>query len=144
MVAITNAELCHQPGAITAPESSVIVAQPPPAPARRANALVVDSDVKKVQHPTGGVRFWRQAAARSAGPSRRRSRPPPSVAQHDRSANSREFGVMAMISSFGPPRFAGWTAAILLSSATAAFADSADLLQRFNHALQPRSLAEVS
>ena len=51
---------------------------------------------------------------------------------------------MAMISSFGPPRFAGWTAAILLASATTAFADCGDLLQRFNQALEQRSLAEVT
>ena len=49
-----------------------------------------------------------------------------------------------MISSFGPPRFAGWTAAILLASATTAFADCGDLLQRFNQALAQRSLAEVT
>ena len=52
--------------------------------------------------------------------------------------------VMAMISSFGPPRFAGWTAAILLASATTAFADCGDQLQRFNQALAQRSLAEVT
>src|SRR5215471_14624089 len=52
-------------------------------------------------------------------------------------------GVMAMFSSLGPPRFAGWTAAILLASATTAFADWADLLQRCNQALEQRSLAEV-
>jgi outer membrane protein OmpA-like peptidoglycan-associated protein len=51
---------------------------------------------------------------------------------------------MAMISSFGAPRFAGWTAAILLASATTAFADCGDLLQRFNQALEQRSLAEVT
>jgi len=51
---------------------------------------------------------------------------------------------MAMISSFGPPRLAGWTAAILLASATTAFADCGDLLQRFNQALEQRSLAEVT
>ena len=51
---------------------------------------------------------------------------------------------MAMISSFGPPRLAGWTAAILLTSATTAFADCGDLLQRFNQALEQRSLAEVT
>src|SRR5262249_57743195 len=73
-------------------------------------------------------------------PAPRQSR---SVARHDRSANSQEFGVMAMISSCGPPRFAGWTAAILLASATTAFADCGDLLQRFNQALEQRSLAEV-
>src|SRR5262249_21962191 len=72
------------------------------------------------------------------------SRPPPSVARHDRSANSQEFGVMDMIPSFGPPRFAGWTAAILLASVTTAFADCGDLLQRFNQALERRSLAEVT
>ena len=49
-----------------------------------------------------------------------------------------------MISSFGPPRFAGWTAAILLASATTAFADCGDLLQRFNQALEQRSLAQVT
>src|SRR5262245_27349603 len=51
---------------------------------------------------------------------------------------------MAMISSFGPPRLAGWTAAILLASATTAFADCGDLLQRFNQALEQRSLAEAT
>jgi outer membrane protein OmpA-like peptidoglycan-associated protein len=51
---------------------------------------------------------------------------------------------MAMISSFGPPQLAGWTAAILLASATTAFADCGDLLQRFNQALEQRSLAEVT
>src|SRR5262249_12490185 len=51
---------------------------------------------------------------------------------------------MAMISSFGPPRLAGWTAAILLASATTAFADCGDLLQRLNQALEQRSLAEVT
>jgi outer membrane protein OmpA-like peptidoglycan-associated protein len=49
-----------------------------------------------------------------------------------------------MISSLGPPRFAEWTAAILLASATTAFADCGDLLQRFNQALEQRSLAEVT
>ncbi len=49
-----------------------------------------------------------------------------------------------MISSFRPPRFAGWTATIFLASAATAFADCGDLLQRFNQALEQRSLAEVT
>jgi hypothetical protein len=49
-----------------------------------------------------------------------------------------------MISSLWPPRFAGWTGAILLASATTAFADCGDLLQRFNQALEQHSLAEVT
>jgi len=51
---------------------------------------------------------------------------------------------MAVISSFGPPRLGGWAAAILLASATTAFADCGDLVQRFNQALEQRSLAEVT
>src|SRR5262245_56716941 len=54
-----------------------------------------------------------------------------------------EAQILRRISSFGPPRLAGWTAAILLASAMTAFADCGDLLQRFNQALEQRSLAEV-
>jgi outer membrane protein OmpA-like peptidoglycan-associated protein len=44
----------------------------------------------------------------------------------------------------GPSRFAGWTAAILLASATAAFSDCGSLLQAFNQALERRALGEVT
>jgi outer membrane protein OmpA-like peptidoglycan-associated protein len=49
-----------------------------------------------------------------------------------------------MISLLAPSRLAGRTAAILLASATTAFADCGDLLQRLNQALEQRSLAEVT